>query len=147
MTATTTGDELHLVGWLLLTDATGRLLLARRDGVSHGAGLWGLPGGHLDPGESFLAAAVRETREEVGVVADPRDVRPYGVQHYSDDGTRGVSVFFTTAVWQGDPRPVAECSEVGWFPPDALPDDTLGWLPPILRRFATGTWFGESGLV
>ena len=145
MTGTTAGDDLHLVAWLLLTDDAGRILLGRRDGVSYGAGLWGPPGGHLDPGESFLAAALREAREEVGVVADPRDVRPHGVQHYVDDGIRGLDVFFTTSVWQGEPSPVAECSAVGWFDPLHLPDDTLPWLPPVLRSFEAGRWFGEGG--
>ena len=145
MTGTTGTGDLHLVAWLMLTDDAGRVLFARRAGVSYGAGLWGLPGGHLDPGEWFLAAAVREAREEVGVVADPRDLRPYGVQHYADDGVRGVDVFFTTRTWQGDPAPVSECSEVGWFALDAPPDDALPWLPPLLRDLAAGTWFGEYG--
>lgn len=139
-----TGD-LHLVGWLLLTDDAGRVLLARRAGVTYGAGLWGLPGGHVDAGESFLAAAVREAREEVGVVVAPADVRPLGVQHYTDDGLHGVDVFFTTRRWQGDPAPVSECSEVGWFALDALPADTLPWLPAVLRGMSGGTWFGEDG--
>jgi len=67
-------------------DLTGRLLLVRRCDT----GDWELPGGHVDPGESAAAAAVRETAEESGitvqvtglaglytdpghVIADPRD--------------------------------------------------------------------------
>jgi ADP-ribose pyrophosphatase YjhB (NUDIX family) len=32
--------------------------------------LWSLPGGHIEPGETASAAAVREVREETGVEAE-----------------------------------------------------------------------------
>ena len=39
---------------------------------------WCLPGGKLDPGEGFEAAARRETAEETGIMAI-EDVRPQAV--------------------------------------------------------------------
>jgi 8-oxo-dGTP diphosphatase len=33
-------------------------------------GLWSLPGGHIEPGEPVRAAALREVREEAGIVAE-----------------------------------------------------------------------------
>jgi ADP-ribose pyrophosphatase YjhB (NUDIX family) len=47
-------------------DGAGRLLLVRR-GREPGRGLWSLPGGRCEPGESAAAAAVREVREETGL--------------------------------------------------------------------------------
>jgi ADP-ribose pyrophosphatase YjhB (NUDIX family) len=44
-----------------------RSVLVLRRAVEPGYGAWDLPAGFLDPGESFEAAAVRETREEAGI--------------------------------------------------------------------------------
>lgn len=47
-------------------DGAGRILLARR-GVEPRLGLWNLPSGYLEFGESIEEAAVREVREETGL--------------------------------------------------------------------------------
>ena len=46
------------------------LLVQRRNPPD--AGLWGFPGGHVEPGETALDAAARELAEETGVIARPR---------------------------------------------------------------------------
>jgi ADP-ribose pyrophosphatase YjhB (NUDIX family) len=51
----------------VIKDGAGRLLLIRR-GHEPGKGLWSIPGGRIEPGESDEAALVREVREETGLV-------------------------------------------------------------------------------
>jgi 8-oxo-dGTP diphosphatase len=50
----------------VIKDAAGRLLLIRR-GHEPGAGLWSLPGGRIEPGETDQQAVVREVLEETGL--------------------------------------------------------------------------------
>jgi mutator protein MutT len=50
----------------VIKDAAGRLLLIRR-GHDPGAGLWSLPGGRIEPGETDEHAVVREVLEETGL--------------------------------------------------------------------------------
>lgn len=50
----------------LITRADGRLLLIQR-GNEPGRGLWSLPGGRVEPGESDEAAVAREVAEETGL--------------------------------------------------------------------------------
>lgn len=45
---------------------SGHVLLVKRS-MQPGKGLWALPGGHIDPGETALDAAVRELYEEAGL--------------------------------------------------------------------------------
>ncbi len=53
---------------LLIRDDQGRVLLQRRSDN----GLWGTPGGSVDPGEAPAQAAVREAYEETGLLVKPR---------------------------------------------------------------------------
>lgn len=54
----------------VVVDAAGRLLLVQR-GHAPSAGLWSVPGGRVEPGETLLEAVVREVREETGLTVRP----------------------------------------------------------------------------
>jgi 8-oxo-dGTP diphosphatase len=50
----------------VITRPDGRILLIKR-GNEPGRGLWSLPGGRIEPGESEVAAVAREVEEETGL--------------------------------------------------------------------------------
>jgi 8-oxo-dGTP diphosphatase len=62
------GSVVPCVG-AVIKDAAGRLLLIKR-GHAPGAGLWSLPGGRVEPGETDAQALVREMREETGLLVE-----------------------------------------------------------------------------
>ena len=95
--------EVPCVG-AVVHDAAGRLLLIRR-GHAPSAGLWSVPGGRMEPGETEPEAVVRELAEETGLAVVP--VRPLGSVRVPGDG-----LVFTVTDWLctlADPgqRPVA----------------------------------------
>jgi 8-oxo-dGTP diphosphatase len=53
-----------------------KILIGRRLN-SHGHGTWAIPGGRVDPGESFLSTGIRELAEETGIVVDAPAPTPY----------------------------------------------------------------------
>jgi len=60
---------------VVLTDVGGRVLLFHVLTPDEAPdGWWELPGGGIDPGETYLDAAVREIKEETGLVLDPAQV-------------------------------------------------------------------------
>lgn len=114
----------------VVLDPHGRVLLARRDRPP----IWNLPGGKLERGEAPWSAAVRETREEVGL--DVEVVRLTGVYDRSPAG-RSVLVFLCRTV-AGTPTVSAEAVEVGWFRMDTLPTDINPYQPARIHDAVTG---------
>ncbi|MFG1705823.1 NUDIX domain-containing protein [Nonomuraea sp. M3C6] len=104
----------------------GEVLLGRRAGTGYGDGLWHLPSGHLEAGESATDAAVREAGEEVGVTIDPADLTFAHVMHRAPDR---VGLFFVTDTWTGEPYNAepAKCSELAWRPLNDLPHDMIDY--------------------
>ena len=82
--------EVPCVGAVVL-DARGRLLLVRR-GHAPSAGLWSVPGGRMEAGETEPQAVVREVAEETGLRVRPD--RVLGRVRIDGDG-----VVFTVTDW------------------------------------------------
>ncbi len=78
---------------VVVTDGSGRVLLGL-----HRSGVWELPGGKVEPGESVEAAAVRELAEETALVADPADVEVLGLLLDSVTSDRMTRMTVATAV-------------------------------------------------
>ncbi|GAC1413982.1 MAG: NUDIX domain-containing protein [Candidatus Velthaea sp.] len=102
----------------------GRLLLGRRI-AAHGNGRLQLPGGKPRDGEAHPATAVRELREETGLLA--RDVRRVAMQvdDFPEIGKRYTTHFFVAPDTNGEPENLepAKCEGWTWFALDALPAD------------------------
>ena len=125
---------------------SGSILLARRCNTGFKDGNYGPVGGHLDGGESVTQAAIRECREEIGVEIEPADMRVIGVTHYNSPDGEGIDFFLSASQWTGDPYPRAECDDVQWYSPDALPKNTIPFVRrAIAHHLVGGVWFDELG--
>ena len=74
----------------VLVDRRGWVLLQERDEHARIAPeRWAASGGHVEPGESFLEAAVRELREETGLAVAPEDLQLVGIYdiHHVETGS------------------------------------------------------------
>jgi len=126
-----------------LVDDVGRVLLARR-AYEPDAGLWDLPGGFLEEGESPLDGLRRELLEETGLLVEIGHFVGVFMDTYGDGP--GVTAVLNL-VWEaralgGEPAPADDVSELRWFRRNALPDDeelAFRWLAGSLRAWAART--------
>lgn len=105
-------------------DDAGRILLMQRADN----GLWAMPGGACEVGETVAASAVRELHEEVGLVGEA--VALFGIwdsqRHPSRTSSHLYMHVFLCRVVSGTPGPSSEALAAGYFAPDALPPLSYG---------------------
>ena len=97
----------------------GRVLLVRRRNEPD-AGLWGFPGGHVEPGETCGECAAREAAEEAGVVVVPRGLL-VNVEVVRRGNLRGSGFHFVLVAVacdhvSGEPEAADDVSEARWVP-------------------------------
>ena len=104
---------------IVLEHRSRRILLGKRRG-GFGDGQWALPGGHLEFGESFEEAAIRELREETNIRAEKPIVwkslnTAYRETHY-------VQISVQMLNYRGELKNLEphKCYEFGWFSMDQM---------------------------
>lgn len=113
---------------VLAVDADDRILFQR----SRDSGLWELPAGGAEPGDSFRRTAAREFFEETGLVVAEEELVPFASLSGADvhmltypngDVVQCFALCFEARRWSGTLRPGAdEVLEAGFFasPPGPL---------------------------
>ena len=122
---------------VFVRDSEGRILLEKRSDC----GLWGLPGGRLDPGETIEQAAVREVLEEtgfqvritrlLGIYSDPKEGR---IVKYPGSPTtvQLVDSSVEAEIISGALRKSKESLDLKFFSSSELPAQNL--IVPVLRK-------------
>ena len=128
---------------VVVRDGQGRLLRVKRADD----GTWCLPGGRLEPGESWAACAARECREETGLAVDLRGLfgvysEPRDQVHTYPDGDRiqVTAVVFAAEVLDGEALPVdaREITASGYFARDEIPEEIMRCDAPIVADAFSG---------
>jgi 8-oxo-dGTP diphosphatase len=109
-----------------------QVLLQLRQNTGYREGHWAAAAaGHVEKGESVVAAACREAAEELGVTIAPAALVPLTAMHRTHGNgepiDERVDFFFTCEAWSGEPSVREPRKAVGlrWCALDALPDPVV----------------------
>jgi len=134
--------------YVLLRRADGMVLLLERSGTGYADGQFCPPSGHLEAGESVVGGAIREAREETGVIIDPADLVFSHVVHHRGPQDEGrIGFFFAVTRWQGEPANLEphKCAGMMWADPARPPLNTVPYTAAALARICEGTPFSLDG--
>jgi ADP-ribose pyrophosphatase YjhB (NUDIX family) len=119
-----------------------QILLLRRFNTGFGDGQYSVPAGHLDGGETVIAAA----RREVGVRIEPKHIHYSSVMHRME-GDERVDFFVNIQKWEGElvNAEPHKCDEIRWTNIEDLPDNTIPYIRRALQNHKDGIKFDEFG--
>ncbi len=137
-----------IVDVYVLLRRDGKILLTERANTGYADGQLCPPSGHLEEGESVIDGAIRETREEVGVILQPDDLHcTHVVHHRNPHGQARIGFFFTPTDWNGEPenREPHKCAGLTWADPDNLPSNTVDYTAAAVAHIQVGRGFSIHG--
>jgi 8-oxo-dGTP diphosphatase len=123
-----------------------QVLLLRRFNTGYADGQYSVPAGHLDGGETVVAAAVREGLEETGMRIAADDIVFSSVVHRKD-GDERVDFFVHVRHWQGEPANTEpdKCDELRWVHLNEMPDNVIPYVRKAIQNHRDGIKFVEFG--
>ena len=127
---------------VLILNKNNQVLLGKRKGA-HGEAMLAPPGGHLEFGESFEEAAIREVKEETGLIVENPEFVAITNDFFEQDEKHYVSVFMRVSYPEAQEIENLEPHKVEkweWF---ALGSLASGLFLP-LEQLIAGNGYGQK---
>lgn len=110
------------------------VLLSLRQNTGYCDGAYGLVSGHVEDGESAIAAMIREAKEEAGLLIAPTELNLIHVLHRKTNRFN-VDMFFECTSWRGDlvnmePK---KCGALDFFPINQLPENLIPYIQKMFE--------------
>jgi len=124
-----------------------KILLSQRFNTGHEDGNYSMVSGHVDEGESFLDAAIREGSEEAGIEIEKQDLSLAYILHVTKPDKVYIDTFLFVNKYKGELKNMEanKCSDLSWFDIKNLPQNTIEYVKFVIKEIEEGKNFGEFG--
>lgn len=123
------------------------VLLLKRMNTGFEDGKWSVVAGRIDGAEEVIDAAIREAREEAGVIIKPSHLEVVGVMHRKNTSSEWIDFYLRVQTWSGtitnmEPH---KCEALKWFSLKELPEETIPYIRTALLKDHCSMWFESYG--
>ena len=112
-----------------------KILLQRRFNTGYEDGKYSLVAGHVEKGETFTEAIIREVKEEAGITLLAEDLSVVHVMNRNIKGNERIDVFFVARKWTGkiENKELNKCDDLSWFNLDNMPDNVIPYIKKAIN--------------
>jgi 8-oxo-dGTP diphosphatase len=123
-----------------------QILLLRRFNTGYEDGNYSVVAGHVDAGESVIQAAIREAKEEAGVLIAPADIQITHVMNRKAEEER-IDFFVTVSQWIGEitNNEPQKCDDLSWVVIDSLPHNMVPYVQHAIEKYQAHVYYSEFG--
>ncbi len=126
------------------------ILLLRRYNTGYEDGNYSVIAGHVDKGESFTEAIIREAKEEANITLKKDDLKVVHIMHRNSKTTKNnerVDTFFVAENWSGELKNVEpnKCDDLSWFEIDKLPQNIIPYIKQAIEESLDNNFYSEHG--
>lgn len=127
-----------------------KILLLRRYNTGYEDGNYSLIAGHVDQGETFTQAIIRETKEEANIDILSNDLRVAHVMHRNSgtiENNERVDIFFVAEKWNSEiiNKEPYKCDDLSWFDLDNLPENIIPYIRQAVECIKNKIYYSEHG--
>jgi len=122
-----------------------KILLQRRFNTGYEDGKYSVVAGHVDKGETFTKAIIREVKEEAGITLQAEDLSVVHVMNRNIQDNERIDVFFIAEKWTGniENKEPNKCDDLSWFDLDDMPDNVIPYIKEAITCIKNKVIYSE----
>ena len=103
--------------------------------------------GHLENGETLKESIIRETKEEIGIDINTKDLNYVCTMHANFKNGEYLLVAFSTRKYKGIPKimEINKCDALSWFDINNLPSNLIDTRKIMINNYLNNNHYNEYG--